>query len=177
MLSWSSCYRSRDSHVRVTACRLRDNFVTPLVVVEYLFVFFPYQFRWLFPKTSFRMLKGGLVDGKDKNDLNRWFFYFGTMLTKAFYSWAKHFIGFFLNYARFDNRMTPEHQYHMHFMLIMSCCALTVSIFLQTLKFKGYIGTINWSSVAVRPFEHCSKGSEHCTGLFPLTSASTTAYL
>lgn len=119
--------------------RLRDNIVAPLLPLEYLFVFFPYQLRWLFPKTSFRTTKVDLSSGKDQNDLNRWFFYGGAMLTKAFFLWAKHFIGFFLNYARFNDRMSPEHQYHMHFMLIMSCCALTVAIFLQTLKFKGYI--------------------------------------
>jgi hypothetical protein len=69
------------------------------VAVETSFVFLPYfVFRPFFEKTHFR----DSLDVKDKNktDDNRVFFIVVTYITKAFYIWAKHFIGFFLNYAR-----------------------------------------------------------------------------
>lgn len=50
------------------------------------------------------------------------------------------FVGFFMNYLRFLERVTPDQIYHMHLCLIFSAFATTVSMFLHTLKFKGYIG-------------------------------------
>lgn len=117
--------------------RINDNLIKRVPPIEYVLTFFPYQFRWLFPKTSFRK---SLNDEKNENDVNRKFFYIATIVTKIFYVWAKHFIGLFLNYVRFLDRLQPEQQYHLYFMLIMSCCATTISMFLQTLKFKGYMG-------------------------------------
>ena len=70
------------------------------ILLETSFVFLPYfVFRPFFDKTSFR----DSLDVKDKNktDKNRIFFIVVTYITKAFYIWAKHFIGFFLNYARY----------------------------------------------------------------------------
>lgn len=117
--------------------RLHDNVVSKILPLEYLFVFFPYQFRLLFPKTRL----GNSMDAyKDSRDINKEFYRYASMVTKIFYIWAKHFIGFFLNYCRFLNRITPGQMYHMYFLMIMSCAATTISIFLHTLKFKGYIG-------------------------------------
>jgi len=62
------------------------------------------------------------------------------MITKIFYIWAKHYIGYFLNYARFFNRINSEQTSYIYLLLIFSAFATTISIFLHTLKFKGYIG-------------------------------------
>ena len=111
-------------------------------VVEALLVFLPYvALRPFTPKTSFRdSLRGG--DGKkgNKSKRNETFFYVETWITKVFYVFAKHFIGYFLNYARFLNRLGPDEVYHIHLMLVFSCFATTISMFLHTLKFRGYMG-------------------------------------
>mmetsp|Transcript_1833 Transcript_1833/g.3770 ORF Transcript_1833/g.3770 Transcript_1833/m.3770 type:complete len:314 (-) Transcript_1833:22-963(-) len=107
------------------------------ITIEYLFVFFPYFFRSLVPKTSFR---DALKDSKNATERNKLFYLVVTWVTKLFYIWAKHFIGFFLNYMRFLGRISPEHQYHVYYQLIWGSCATTLSMFLHTLKFKGYIG-------------------------------------
>lgn len=57
-----------------------------------------------------------------------------------FYVWAKHYIGYFLNYVRFFNRANDEQIYYIYLLLIFSAFATTISVFLHTLKFKGYIG-------------------------------------
>jgi hypothetical protein len=62
------------------------------------------------------------------------------MITKIFYVWAKHYIGYFLNYARFFNRINSEQISYIYLLLIFSAFATTISVFLHTLKFKGYIG-------------------------------------
>jgi len=108
------------------------------VAIETSFVFLPYfVFRPFFPKTSFR---DSLGKERNKTDKNRAFFIIVTWVTKIFYVWAKHYIGFFLNYARFMDRITPSQVRHIYLMLIFSCAATTISMFLHTLKFKKYIG-------------------------------------
>lgn len=68
------------------------------IVPEACFVFLPYfVFRPFFPKTHFR---DSLKLTKNKTEKNTNFFIIVTYVTKAFYVWAKHFIGYFLNYAR-----------------------------------------------------------------------------
>lgn len=117
-----------------------DNFyglIRKSVTGEYLFVFFPYLFRSLVPKSSFR---DSLNDPRNKSAQNKTFYIVVTWVTKIFYVWAKHYIGFFMNYMRFMGRINAEQQYHMYFLLIFSACATTISMFLHTLKFKGYIG-------------------------------------
>lgn len=117
-----------------------DNFyllIRKSVTGEYLFVFFPYLFRSLVPKSSFR---DALNDTRNKSAQNKTFYIVVTWVTKVFYVWAKHYIGFFMNYMRFMDRISAEQQYHMYFLLIFSACATTISMFLHTLKFKGYIG-------------------------------------
>jgi hypothetical protein len=111
--------------------------VRKMLPVEYFFVFLPYYARFLFPKTSFR---DSIYNEKNKSDENKTFFTVVAWITKIFYMWAKHFIGYFLNYARFLDRITAEHQYHMALLLIFSSCATTISMFLHTLKFKRLLG-------------------------------------
>jgi hypothetical protein len=113
------------------------NLIRKSITGEYVFVFFPYFFRSLVPKSSFR---DALNDGRNKSEQNKTFYIIVTWVTKVFYMWAKHYIGFFMNYMRFMDRITAEQKYHMYFLLIFSACATTISMFLHTLKFKGYIG-------------------------------------
>lgn len=62
------------------------------------------------------------------------------MITKIFYVWAKHYIGYFLNYVRFFDRADSQEIAYVYLLLIFSAFATTISIFLHTLKFKGYMG-------------------------------------
>ena len=102
-------------------------------VVESTMVFLPYVIiRPFFPKTSFRASLD--ISEKNKSEKNRIFFIAVTWITKIFYVWAKHFIGFFLNYARFLDRIPPILIRHIYLMLIMSSAATTISMFLHTLK-------------------------------------------
>lgn len=107
------------------------------IILEQFFVFVPYVWRnRFFPKTSFREGLTSASLERNKTAGNRTFYLWSTRITKAFYIWAKHFIGYFLNYARFLDRITPEQQYHAYFLLIFSCFATTISMFLHTLKFR-----------------------------------------
>jgi hypothetical protein len=108
------------------------------IIIDNLLVFLPYIPRQLWPKTSFR---DSLYNAdKSKTEKNRYFFFVVTYVTKWFYVWAKHYIGFFLNYIRFFNRADTEQIYHIYLLLLFSAFATTIAIFLHTLKFKGYLG-------------------------------------
>jgi len=106
------------------------------VVFENLFVFLPYVIRGFWPKTRFR---DGLENVKNKTEKNFNFFIVETWITKFFYVWAKHYIGFFLNYVRFLDRISEEEKHHIYLVLIFGAFATTISMFLHTLKFKGYM--------------------------------------
>jgi len=85
-------------------------------------------------------MRDSLNNVKNKTENNKSFFIIGTWVTKVFYVWAKHYIGFFLNYVRFLDRANDEQIYHIYLLLIFSGFATTISMFLHTLKFKRYIG-------------------------------------
>jgi len=106
------------------------------VVVENLLVFLPYMVRNLWPKTRIR---DALDNPKNRTDANFQFFVIVTWITKLFYIWAKHYIGYFLNYVRFLDRITEEEKYHIYLLLIFSAFATTIAVFLHTLKFKHYL--------------------------------------
>lgn len=108
----------------------------PLWPIEYLFTFLPYCFRFMTAKTRIR---DSLNTLKNKSDKNRSFYFYLTWLTKLFYIWAKHYIGFFLNYLRFVDLATPSDIYWVHLLLIGACFATTISMFLHTLRFKKYL--------------------------------------
>ena len=105
--------------------------------IEILFVFLPYYIRPLWPTTRMRT---ALENSKNKTDKNRFFLRVSTYIVKVFYSFAKHYIGFFLNYIRFLGRITADDQKTIHGILITSSYMTTVAIFLHTLKFKGWLG-------------------------------------
>jgi len=105
-------------------------------LVEYFFVFLPYTARWIFPQTSFR---DSLSSTTNKSKENYTFYIITTWITKGFYIWAKHFIGYFMNYIRFTNRIGDNDIKEMWLLLIWSGFATTISMFLHTLKFKRII--------------------------------------
>ena len=113
-------------------------FIDNSIVVDNLIVFLPYIIRQLWPKTHFRDSMNN--SEKNKTKPNRKFYLIVTMITKIFYIWAKHYIGYFLNYIRFFNRINAEQISYVYLLLIFSAFATTISVFLHTLKFKGYIG-------------------------------------
>lgn len=53
---------------------------------------------------------------------------------------AKHFIGFFVNYMRFLGRIGPEETKLAYGLMIGATWGTSVALFIHTLKFKGYIG-------------------------------------
>lgn len=112
---------------------------------EVLFVFLPYALirEPFFPKTHFR---DSVNIDKNKTEKNKIFYSFGTSITAIFYLFAKHCIGFALNYFRYINILPASVIPNLHFMLLASCAATTISMFLHTLKFKGYIsGRVSFS--------------------------------
>lgn len=110
--------------------------IRKLFLPEIMFVFFPYIWRTLFPKTSFR---DSIINEKNKTDANFYFFHISTYITKTFYVWAKHYIGFFLNYVRFMDGIDESTKKEIYLLLIFSAFATTISMFLHTLKFKKYL--------------------------------------
>jgi len=113
------------------------SFFRSTVVFENALVFLPYTARFLWPKTRIRdSLENS---AKNKTQENRVFFVVVTYITKIFYIWAKHYIGFYLNYVRFLNRISEEEKYHIYLLLIFSAFATTIAVFLHTLKFRGYL--------------------------------------
>jgi len=93
--------------------------------------------RVLWPKTSFRE---GIKGDKSKSPEMRRFYFVVGWMTKIFYIWAKHFIGYFLNYVRFLDKINEEERAAVYFTLIFASFATTISMFLHTLRFKHYIG-------------------------------------
>jgi hypothetical protein len=106
------------------------------IIGETIFVFLPYVLRMLWPKTRIR---DALANPKNRTEKNFSFFVSVTWITKFFYVWAKHYIGYFLNYVRFLNLITEEEKYHIYLVLIFSAFATTIAVFLHTLKFKHYL--------------------------------------
>ncbi|KAJ3272486.1 hypothetical protein HDU76_010908, partial [Blyttiomyces sp. JEL0837] len=107
------------------------NLITSSILIEQVYVFLPYFMRTMWPKTSFR---DSIDNTRNRTDKNYFFFTLATHVTKAFYIWAKHYIGFFLNYARFMGRINDDERYFVHHILVFSSFATTIAVFLQTLK-------------------------------------------
>lgn len=66
------------------------NFFKNTYVIELTFVFFPYVLRQQWPQTRFR---DSLESTKSKTPENQFFYQIGIQITRAFYIWAKHYIG------------------------------------------------------------------------------------
>ncbi|KXS21802.1 MFS general substrate transporter [Gonapodya prolifera JEL478] len=103
--------------------------------VEYAFVFLPYYWRVLFPITRFRTARAGLKESRSTFK----FYLIMNWITKNFYLFGKHVIGFHLNYLRFANTMTPQDIKGAVLLDISGHFSTTIAIFLHTLRFKGYL--------------------------------------
>lgn len=129
------------SQLLFVCCYLRADLRALLrraVVVEPFFVFFVFWARDLWP--SSRINKA--IESADKTMTagNRLKLVISAHAIKAFYLFAKHFVGFFPLYLVFLNRVDAEDQKLLYAVQVLSSYAATISIFIHTLKFKGYIG-------------------------------------
>lgn len=106
--------------------------------VEHIGVFLPYViFRPLFPKTS---LGDSRHTENQYSSKNMRFLKAMALISKIFYVWAKHFVGYYMNYMIYLGLVQEKNMYHFHWLLLVSGWATTIAVFLHTLKFKGYIG-------------------------------------
>ena len=73
--------------------------------------------------------------------MNLDFYAKNTLVIKIFYNFAKHYIGFFLNYAVFMGRLTDFSVDHkrLYGLQILSSYMTTVAIFIHTLVFKKIV--------------------------------------
>lgn len=87
----------------------------PGQLVEMMFVFFPYvTLRPLFPVTSF---SDAGKNKKGRTDHNTLFYQIGTKMIKYFYLWAKYFLGFYINFLVYLNKLTDSEWYTLRGML------------------------------------------------------------
>lgn len=114
------------------------NITFPLIL-ENIFVFLPYVvLRPFTPKTSFRSSNENM---NEKTIVNRNFMLYATNITKIFYVFAKHHLGFYLNYLMFLGLVTDLDRYYVYLMLLFGAFSTTIAVFLHTLKFKKYISS------------------------------------
>mmetsp|Transcript_70021 Transcript_70021/g.226532 ORF Transcript_70021/g.226532 Transcript_70021/m.226532 type:complete len:353 (-) Transcript_70021:44-1102(-) len=124
-------------------CYLHDGIrplIQRLLVLEPFFVFFVFWARDLWPSSRV----SAALESADKTmtKMNRFTLTASAHSIKGFYLWAKHFVGFFPLYLVFLDRLTEEDKHLMYGVQVLSGHACTVSIFIHTLKFKGYIGPL-----------------------------------
>ncbi len=102
--------------------------------IECLFVFWPFvAIRTWFPVTQFSKAGQTYKGRTEKNDR---FYQIGTTMVKLFYLWAKYFLGFFMQFMIFLDKMEPSHWHYMQGMLLLNTGTVSLSIFLHTLRFK-----------------------------------------
>lgn len=126
-LLFACCYFHDDIKPLIQKC----------VVIEPIMVFFVFYLRHLWPSSR---IGAALANAKNKSEDNRTMLTISTYAIKCFYLLAKHFVGTFPLYLRFLGRVTPADQKLWYGVEILSAYASTISIFIHTLKFKGYIG-------------------------------------
>ena len=106
-------------------------------IIENIMVFLPYVLlRPFTPKTSFR---SSISNKNENSSVNSKFMLYVTNITKIFYVFAKHNLGFYLNYLMFLGVVSEIERYYVHLMLLFAAFATTIAMFLHTLKFKKYI--------------------------------------
>jgi len=131
------CYLQHD----IRAMLFRTERFPFMRLVEFAFVFFPFYFRDFWPKSR---IGASLENNKNKTDKNRTMLVISTYAIKGFYLFGKHFMGFFPNYLIFLGRIPAgsERQRLLFGVEVLSAYSCTISIFIHTLKFKGYIGPL-----------------------------------
>mmetsp|Transcript_13928 Transcript_13928/g.43974 ORF Transcript_13928/g.43974 Transcript_13928/m.43974 type:complete len:306 (+) Transcript_13928:117-1034(+) len=103
-----------------------------LRVVEPVMVFFPFQtVRRLFPKTSFNRDEGTKVTVRNSAFMNT-----SKYIASYFYLFGKHYVGAMLNYHLFLDKDTATMRGLMYWTQLGAGYALTIGIFLHTLKFR-----------------------------------------
>jgi hypothetical protein len=99
-----------------------------------VFCFFPYVFvRTWFPTTRFKDA-GTSMAGRTK--INEQFYKIGTNMVKFFYLWAKYFLGFFINWYVYLEKVTPSDMRLIRGLFLLNVGTVSISIFLHTLRFK-----------------------------------------
>lgn len=90
----------------------------------------------MFPTTR---LDSALSNTKSKNPNNIQFYKIGTWMIKVFYVWAKHFMGFHINYLRFLGAITPREMKFVRGLWLLNAGTVSISVFLHTMRFKGLL--------------------------------------
>lgn len=104
-------------------------------VLEVAFVFFPYAWlRPCFPTTHFSTALGN-VETK-ATQANQWFYFVGTWAIKIFYVWAKHFMGFHINYMRFLGLFSEADMQWVRGLWLLNAGTVSIAVFLHTMRFK-----------------------------------------
>eukprot|EP00392_Amoebophrya_sp_AT5.2_P007395 g7409.t1 len=109
-------------------------------VLEPVFVFFVFYFRGVFWPVS--RIRNAVKNAKNKSDKNLFKLTVSAYAIKVFYLFAKHFVSYFPNYLIFLGRLTSADRELLYGVQVLGAYACTISIFIHTLKFKGYIGPI-----------------------------------
>jgi hypothetical protein len=102
--------------------------------VELIYVFWPYILvRPWFPITRFSNAGKGRAGRSEANE--RWY-EIGTTMVKIFYLWAKYFLGFYINFLVFMDKVTDKQWHLIHGMFLLNVGTISLAIFLHTLRFK-----------------------------------------
>ncbi|KXS11688.1 hypothetical protein M427DRAFT_157924 [Gonapodya prolifera JEL478] len=121
--------------------------------LEYAFVFLTYWWRPIFPTTR---ISEDL--GKLRKERKTYYFYLVmNHITKTFYLFGKHIIGFYLNYLRFTNAISPDSIRYVFLTSISGSFSTTIAAFLHTLRFKGYLP--GWLSYTIYASSFATGGS------------------
>lgn len=105
-------------------------------IVELIFVFLPYiVIRPFFPKTHFR----DAIKQDKKTEENKVFYFYGLWAIRIFYVLAKHFMGHYLNYIRFFDKINADDRKIIIFMLLANAGTVSIAVFLSTLRLKGML--------------------------------------
>ncbi len=103
-------------------------------VIESIFVFWPFVLvRQWFPTTRFSDAGSGSKSRTKKNEL---FYDIGTKMVKFFYLWAKYFLGFYINFLCFLDKLNGEDMRMVRGLFILNLGTISISVFLHTLRFK-----------------------------------------
>ena len=75
----------------------------------------------------------GAAGCSQKNEL---FYTIGTKMIKIFYLWAKYFLGFYINFLCFLNKVDGEDMKFIRGLFLLNLGTVSISVFLHTLRFK-----------------------------------------
>jgi hypothetical protein len=112
--------------------QLKENIVGR--IVEAIYVFWPYILvRPWFPVTRFSNAGTGRAGRTKVNE--RWY-EVGTYMVKVFFLWAKYFLGFYINFLVYMDKVTDKQWRLINGMFLLNVGTVSLAIFLHTLRFK-----------------------------------------